>query len=142
MPPSEKEDENQIGNKCRDTVPNDDAGETTGQVCQHRRDDTGYGDCDPEPKTEKPGADGNWRQIKNQERVLEARNVVKPADEGYEQEATGYDQASANHQYYYSFGRSSSTKEPIVVLCQSIACKLPHVIDGNRPAFPWNPNDN
>src|SRR3954469_7205714 len=97
MPPSEKENENQVGNKRRHTVPNENARKTTRHVCQDRRDDTGHCHCDPEPKTEKPRADSDWRQVKNEERVLETGNVVKPADEGDKKYATHYDQASAKH---------------------------------------------
>ena len=43
------------------------------------------------------GADGNRRQINNEERVLETSNVVKPANEGDKKQANDYDQASAKH---------------------------------------------
>ena len=97
MPPSEQKNKNKVGSKRRHTVPNEDARKTTRQVCQNGRDDTGHCHCDPEPKTEKPGADGNRRQINNEERVLETSNVVKPANEGDKKQANDYDQASAKH---------------------------------------------
>ena len=99
MPPSEKENKNEIGNKRRHTVPNDDARKATSQVCQNGRDDTGHCDCDPEPKTEEPRANGDWRHINNQERVLETGNVVKPADEGDKQKTSDDDETPAKHCY-------------------------------------------
>ena len=94
VPPAEKKHENKIGNKRRYTVPNNDARKTARHVCQNGRDDTAHCDCDPEPGTEKPRADGNRRQIKNEERVLETGKVVEPANEGDKNEATDYDQSS------------------------------------------------
>jgi hypothetical protein len=97
MPPSEQENKNKVGSKRRRTVPNDDARKTTRQVCQNSRDNAGYRDRNPEPKTEKPCADGDWRQVKDEKRILETSNVVKPANEGDKNETCDYDQTSAKH---------------------------------------------
>ena|SRR5438876_4085833 len=97
MPTSEKENKNKVSNKRRHAVPNDDARKTTRQVGQNSRDDTGYCDGDPEPKTEKPCADGNWRQVKDEKRILETSNVVKPPNEGDKNQSCDYDQTSAKH---------------------------------------------
>jgi hypothetical protein len=97
MPPPEKENKNKVRNKRRHTVPSDDARKTTSQVCQNGRNDTRHCDCDPEPETEKPGADGNWRQVKDEKRVLETSNVVKPANDGDKKKTSDYDQTSVKH---------------------------------------------
>jgi len=64
----------------------------------HSRDDAEYCHCDAEPNTEKPGSDGNWRQVKDKERVFETGNVVKPANECHQKQTKDYDQASLKHQ--------------------------------------------
>ncbi len=89
MPSAEEKNKNKIGNESGRTVPNGDAGKTGSEVGQDGRDDAQDGNRDAEPTTEKPGSDGNWRQVKDEERVLETGNVVKPPDEGYKKQTSG-----------------------------------------------------
>ena len=84
MPSAEQKTKNEVGNESGPTVPNGDAGNASSEVCEHSRDDAEDGHCDAEPNTEKPGSDGNWRQVEDEEGVFETGNVVKPANKRYQ----------------------------------------------------------
>ena len=90
MPSAEKKNKNKIGNESGRTVPNGDAGNTSSDVCEDSRDNAECCHCDAEPNTEKPRSDRNGCQVKDEERVLETGNVVKPPDEGYKKQTSDY----------------------------------------------------
>src|SRR4051794_404793 len=90
MPSAEKKNKNKIGNESGRTVPNGNAGKTGSEVGEDRRDHAQDGNRDAEPNTEKPGADRNWGQVKDEKRVLETGNIVKPPDEGYKKQTSNY----------------------------------------------------
>ena len=98
MPSAEQKTKNEVGNESRPTVPNGNARNTRREVGEDRRDDAEDRDGDTEPDTKKPGSDGNWRQVKDKERVFETGNVVKPANEYHQKQTKDYDQASLKHQ--------------------------------------------
>ena len=98
MPSAEKKNKNKVGHESGPTVPNGDAGNASSEVSEDSRDDAEYCHRDAEPNTEKPGSDGNWRQVKDKERVFETGNVVKPANECHQKQTKDYDQASLKHQ--------------------------------------------
>src|SRR5207249_4013338 len=97
MPSAEKKNKNKIGHESGPTVPNGDAGNASSEVCEHSRDDAEDGNGYAEPNTEKPRSDRDGCQVKDEERVLETGNVVKPADEGYKKQTSDYDHASPKH---------------------------------------------
>src|SRR2546423_14318726 len=98
MPSAEKKNKNKVGHESGPTVPNGDAGNASSEVSEDSRDDAEYCHRDAEPNTEKPGSDGNWRQVKDKERVFDTGNVVKPANECHQKQTKDYDQASLKHQ--------------------------------------------
>ena len=98
MPSAEKKTKNEVGNESGPTVPNGHARNTGRQVGEDRRDDAEDGDGDTESDTEKPGSYSNGCKVKNEERVFETGNVVKPANEGYKKQTSYCDQASPKHQ--------------------------------------------
>src|SRR5437762_5026984 len=96
MPSAEKKNKNKIGNESGRTVPNGDAGNTSSDVCEDSRDNAECCHCDAEPNTEKPRPDGNWRQVEDEEGVIETGNVAKRANTRYVYQTSDYDQASPN----------------------------------------------
>jgi hypothetical protein len=90
MPSAEKKNKNKVGHESGPTVPNGDAGNASSEVCEHGRDDAQDSNRDAEPNTEKPGADSNRRQIKDEKRVLETGNVIEPADESNKKQTNDY----------------------------------------------------
>jgi len=89
MPSAEKKNKNKVGHESGPTVPNGDAGNASSEVCKHGRDDAEDGNDDAEPNTEKPRSDCNGCQVKDEKRVLETGNVVKPANESHQKQTSG-----------------------------------------------------
>ena len=97
MPSAEQKTKNEVGNESGPTVPNGNARNTRREVGEDRRDDAEDGDGYTESDTEKPGSYSNGCKVKNEERVFETGNVVKPANEGYKKQTSDYDHASPKH---------------------------------------------
>ena len=97
MPSAEQKTKNEVGNESGPTVPNGNARNTRREVGENRRDDAEDRDGDTEPDTKKPGSDSNRCKVKDEERILETGNVVKPANKADQKETRGYDQSSPQH---------------------------------------------
>ena len=97
MPSPEQKTKNEVGHESGRTIPNRNARNTSREVGEDRRNDAEDRDGDAEPDTEKPGSDSNRCKVKDEERVLETGNVVKPANKADQKETRGYDQSSSQH---------------------------------------------
>ena len=97
MPSAEQKTKNEVGHESGPAVPNGHARNTRREVGEDRRDDAEDRDGDTEPDTKKPGSDSNRCKVKDEERVLETGNVVKPANKADQNETRGYDQSSPQH---------------------------------------------
>ena len=97
MPSTEKNTENEVCQESARIVPNGNTGKTRGEVREDSRNDAEHRNSDAEPNTEKPGADRDGREVKDEKRVLKTGNVVKPPHEGHKKETGDYDQASSQH---------------------------------------------
>ena len=97
MRSAEKKNKNKLGHESACIVPNGNTGKTRGEVRVDSRNDAEDGNGYAEPNTEKPRSNSDGCQVKDEKRVFETRKVVKPANEGYEKQTSGYDHASPKH---------------------------------------------